>query len=149
MMKLVVLAGLITVEKIQLARELASFFKQQALKVLVLDNVARLPMKPGNFDVPVQRITDDITIQLKHLLQNSDADLLILALSEQIHPDDCFIMLENLSDTIAEIDIRSIALLDTRTCDCFPNLRENLEQYADLSIYLPYRLDEVLNYLSH
>lgn len=148
-MKLIVLTGLVSVEKIELAGELTTFFKKQHIKVSILDNIARLQMNPQEFNAPVQRITGDMTTELESVLSQLDADVVILALSEQAHPDNFFITIDSLSDTIEEIDVFTLALFDLRTCDCFPNLRETLEQYADASIYLPYKLDEVLNHVSH
>jgi hypothetical protein len=148
-MKVIVMAGLVTVEKIELASELATAFKKQVQSVVILDNIARLAIDQANFDVPVRRIAGDITIQLKDVLYNLDADIVLLALSEQVHPDDLFIAIDSLSDTIREIDVRTLALIDVRTCDCFPHLRESLEQNADVSIHLPYKLDEVLTHVSH
>jgi hypothetical protein len=147
-MKLIVLTGLVAVEKMQLAEELATHFEKQAAKVHIIDNIARLSMKHDDFNVPVQRIVGDITIGLKDVLNNLDADIVLLAASEQVHPDDLFTSLDALSDILLEIDIRTLALLDLRTCDCFPNLREALEQYADESIFIPYQMDEVLTYVS-
>lgn len=148
-MKLIVLTGLVSVEKIELAKDLSRFFKQQDIKVAILDNIARLQMNPQEFDAPVQRISGDMTMELEQILSQIDSDVVILALSEQTHPDNFFITIDSLSDTIEEIDVFTLALFDLRTCDCFPNLRETLEQYANVSIYLPYKLDEVLNHVSH
>jgi hypothetical protein len=148
-MKVIVLAGLVTVEKIELASDLARAFRKQAENVVLPDNIARLAIDPANFDIPVQRIAGDIPVALKGILDNLDADIVLLALSEQIHPDDLFVAIDSLSDTIREIDVRTLALIDVRTCDCFPHLRESLEQNADVSIHLPYKLDEVLTHVSH
>jgi hypothetical protein len=148
-MKLIMLAGLVAIEKIELAQELAVYYQTQGTSVLILDNIARLPMNHENFSVPVQRIAGDITIELKGVLQSLEADIVLLAVSEQVHPENLFIMLEDLSDTLLEIEIRTLVLIDLRTCDCFPNVREILEQYADMLIQLPYKIDEVLNHVGH
>lgn len=147
-MKLIVLTGLVVIEKMHLTQELATHFEKRGKKVFILDNIARLPMKHEISNVVVQRITGDITIQLKDILHNLDADIVLLASSEQGHPDNLFTTFDTLSDTL-DINILTLALIDLRTCDCFPTVRETLEQYADVSILLPYKMDEVLTYVAY
>ena len=79
-MKLIVLTGLVSVEKIEIAQDLASFFNKQGMKVAVLDNVARLLMNPKEFSIPVQQIAGDITLELEKVLFQMEADVVILAL---------------------------------------------------------------------
>jgi hypothetical protein len=43
------------------------------------------------------------------------------------------------------MEIQLLALIDLRTCDCFPTMRERLEAYADTVVMLPYNLEEVLS----
>lgn len=147
-MKLIVLTGLVVIEKMQLAKELARHFEKQGKNVLILDNIARLAMKHDNSHVAIQRIVGDITVALKDTLHNLDADIALLAVSEQVYPDNLFATLDDLSDTLG-IKILTLALIDLRTCDCFPTVRETLEQYADVSILLPYKMDEVLTYVGY
>ena len=50
-----------------------------------------------------------------------------------------------LTRALSALDVQIVALVDIRTCDCFPALREALEAYADRTIYLP--LDEDMEVL--
>jgi hypothetical protein len=63
-------------------------------------------------------------------------------------PDALFILLDQLRDDDPALELSTLALLDTRTCDCFPNLRVTLEAYADYSVYLPVDTDELLEVLA-
>jgi hypothetical protein len=142
-MRLIVLTGLVVVEKSQLANDLADYYSAQNLSVTVIDNIARIPIE--NLSVPIVRLVD-ITADsvLADTIAQHKSDVLILAASEQIHPDQLFVTLDNLSGELEAIEITVLALIDLRTCDCFPNVRERLETYADTVIMLPYQLKDVL-----
>lgn len=142
-MKLIVLSGLVSFEKIQLAGELAQAFPHARM----IDNVARLAMDSEAFAMPIQRITGDILPELPALLAEKN-DLTILAVSEETNPETLFAMLEAIRASQPELEIVSIVLIDLRTCDCFPHLREVFEASADLSLLLPYDFAEVLGYVS-
>jgi hypothetical protein len=145
-MKLIVLTGLVAVEKAELALELAEHYRQQGQSVTVLDNIARMPIQTNA--VSVQRIEGDSLTQLSYWLTRANSDVVIFAVSEQVHPDTLFVTLDNLYHQSATIEIQTLALIDTRTCDCFPHVRESLEAYADVVVMLPYSLNEVLNDVS-
>jgi hypothetical protein len=142
-MKLIVLTGLVAMEKIRLAAELSQHFPHAR----VIDNVARLAMNSEEFSQPIERITGDILPELPALLAHSKAKVTILAVSEETNPHKLFEVLGHIGEMLPQVDIFTITLIDLRTCDCFPNLREALEEAADLSLLLPYRLDEVLAYV--
>ncbi|MDQ7026893.1 MAG: hypothetical protein Q9P44_15195 [Anaerolineae bacterium] len=145
-MRLIVLTGLATIEKGALASDLADYFLQHGETVMVVDNITRQPIK--NLSVPPYRITGDIVTQLTDVLSTIASDIVLLAISEQVHPDKLWIALDNLTTQFDTIEIQTLALIDTRTCDCFPNVRESLESYADTVVMLPYNLDEVLNHVN-
>jgi hypothetical protein len=42
----------------------------------------------------------------------------------------------------------TIALIDLRTCDCFPNLRQAFEEAADITVMMPYHLAEIVSYVA-
>jgi len=146
-MKVIALTGLVAIEKIELAHDLADHFTATGQRVTVFDNVARLPMTAGDMPAPVNRVDGDILPQLPDLVGDSDADTVIIALSEQTHPHDLFVALDNLYLSHDDIEVRTIALVDTRTCDCFPTVREALETYADVTVNLPFGVTEVINHL--
>jgi hypothetical protein len=136
-MQLLVLTGLVSVEKTEIAAHLAQQYAEQGQRVTVLDNIARVPMEADSFAQPPMRITGDISRLLPQVLDHVASDVVILAASEAVNPDDLFVALDALHDTHPHIDVRTIALIDTRTCDCFPQIRERLEMYADQVLNLP------------
>jgi hypothetical protein len=145
-MKLIVLTGLVAVEKAELALELAEHYVQNGQSVTVLDNIARIAIQTNA--IPVWRIEGDSLTQLSYWLTRANSDVVIFVVSEQVHPDTLFVALDNLHNQFDTIEIQTLALIDTRTCDCFPHVRESLEEYADVVVMLPYSLDEVLNDVS-
>ena len=145
-MKVIVLTGLVSIEKGQLARELAKHFLKNK-SVTIIDNIARISIEKLD-GVLIKRYEENITKQLPEILHSASADIAIVALSEQAHPEKLFIALDDLQEQ-SEWEIYTLALIDTRTCDCFPNVREALELYADVSVMMPYELDEVVSYVDH
>lgn len=61
----------------------------------------------------------------------ANAERLIFIAPAQISPDELYALLDELP---AGIEVLTVAVIDTRTCDCFPNLRCTLEQNADVVI---------------
>ena len=140
-MQLLLLTGLVTVEKIDLTRQLAAHFAATGERVAVLDNISRLHIDPNDLPAAVsyQRINRplDFTADLSHL----GADRVLLALSETAEPNHTFTALLDLP---SGVDVTTLALIDTRTCDCFPAMRATLEDYADLTVNLPYVIEDVI-----
>lgn len=143
-MKLIVLTGLVVIEKINLTVELADFYLKQGQSVSIIDNIARIPIDTEVAPVMPVRINGDITQQTK-IIAEQNSDIVLLAVSESTNPDTLFTSLELLRDTLPNLEIFTIALIDLRTCDCFPNVRERLELYADQVVMMPYKLEEVRN----
>ena len=143
-MKLIVLTGLVVIEKINLTVELADFYLKQGQSVSIVDNIARLAIDSEVAPVMPIRINDDIT-QRMNIVAQQDSDVVLLAVSESTNPDTLFTSLELLHDEIDNLEIYTMALIDLRTCDCFPNVRERLELYADQVVMMPYKLEEVLH----
>jgi len=136
-MQLIVLTGLVSIEKAQVAAQLARQYREQEQRVIVVDNIARVPMDVEAFETPPTRITGRISCLLPQVLDHTSADVAIIAASETDSPDDLFVALDGLRDTHPHIHVKTIALIDTRTCDCFPQLRERYEMYADQVLNLP------------
>lgn len=144
-MQLIVLTGLVAVEKAELARELAQHHETMGLQVALIDNIARLQMDHVALqNSSYQRLQGDITHYLAAILAHTVADVTILAASEMASPDALFGALASLDEVQPGIGLHSITLIDTRTCDCFPAVRERLEQHADQVVMLPYTLADVL-----
>jgi hypothetical protein len=142
MTRLTAVLGLVVQEKINYVRDRATHLHEQGQRVRVLDHIARLPIDPASVPCPVQRING--TIQAQHIHAHtsvaSGIDELLLAVSETAHPDEVFATLAWL-DTV---QLTTVALIDTRTCDCFPHVREKLEALADSVIHLPYDRGDLL-----
>lgn len=130
-MKLIVLMGLVAVEKHTVALDLAQRYTAQGHSVALLDNVARLSLPEA------QRIEGDALLHLPQILAEHSREVVIVALSERAEPAASFAALDALHDQIPGLDLQVIALIDTRTCDCFPQMRESLEMHADTVLHLP------------
>ncbi|HLV36492.1 MAG TPA: hypothetical protein VKY59_15305 [Spirillospora sp.] len=148
-MRLIVLAGLVSIEKIELAVALAQHFMQTGQSVTVIDNVRRLPLDNSQLDdVVAVRIDGALGAQLIPALSGLPDDVVILAASETISPDDLSLLLDDARQQIPGLDVQMLALIDTRTCDCFPQFRVSLEAYADRVVNLPAAINEVVEVLS-
>jgi hypothetical protein len=148
-MKLIMLAGLVAIEKHQLAGELAAHYTQQGQRVTVFDNVARLALQPDQLGYgEVVRLPGDAFTQLPALLESSAADVLLLAVSENINPEQVYLMRETLSENYPLLEVHTVAIIDLRTCDCFPQTRLEYEQTADVIVMLPYDLERVIEALT-
>lgn len=148
-MKLIVLTGLVAVEKLQLAADLARYYIAAGETVTVLDHVSRMPLAEANLPPAVTniRLEGDLEPSLLHLREPA-SDVVILAASETLPPDALFVLLDGLSAQLPDLDVQTLALVDTRTCDCFPMMRESLENYADVTLYLPFTFEAVMRVLA-
>jgi NAD(P)-dependent dehydrogenase (short-subunit alcohol dehydrogenase family) len=133
MTKVIALVGLVSIEKIQVALELAQHYSQAGHTVSIIDNVARLAIDRAQVgDESLQRINGDIIPLLGDVIPRQDADTLILAISENAGLDALFVALDILTEQHPTLDLMTVGLIDLRTCDCFPHLREKLEDYTDV-----------------
>ncbi|MGJ3237414.1 MAG: hypothetical protein ACFE0Q_01785 [Anaerolineae bacterium] len=145
-MKVIVLTGLVSIEKGQLAHQLAGHFSASERVVLLNNSMAQLSA-PAERQIPVHALPDLASlVPTLHTLADQ-TDCVIVALSEQAHPEQLFVALDDLREQHDDWQVYSLALIDTRTCDCFPHVREALELYADASIMMPYQLSEVVAYV--
>lgn len=144
-MRLIVLTGLVVVEKIDLALDLARHTSTAGKTVTIIDNVRRLAVDDVPLDtVTLVRLDGDLRDGLLPLLDDVTSDVTLLAVAETVRPDDLFVLLNDLRDHLPGIEVQTLALIDERTCDCFPQLRVLLEDYADVTVNLPVTLDEVV-----
>jgi hypothetical protein len=125
MQKLVVLIGLNTLAKAQLARDLSVYFQEQGYVTSQTDSA----LKPFA----------DVYTQTPG---KASEQIMIWATPENTE-------MERLVDILADvkwsgIEPLTIALLDTHTCDCFPRLREEMEATADLTLSMPFDTQEAL-----
>lgn len=142
-MRLIALAGLVSVEKTELAVMLAQYFVRRGQTVTLIDNVSRTPMPPVEA-VQQVRIEDDPAPSLLSTLENLTSDVVIFAASETVPPDALFLLLDDVQQQLPALAVQTLALIDTRTCDCFPQFRVSLESYADGVINLPVEWASVL-----
>mgnify|MGYP003640109779 CR=1 FL=1 len=145
-MKVVVLIGLVSIEKIQLVIELATHYTWETDKtVTVIDNVARLAIDPVQLsDEPLIRVNNDITEGLTDRIRDINSDIVLIAVSESAELDNLFVSLDIMTEALPHVDLLTIGLIDLRTCDCFPNIREKLEDYADVHFLAPFDVDGVI-----
>lgn len=145
-MKVVALIGLISIEKVQLTIQLANHFTWDTNQtVSVIDNVARMAIDRAELgDEPLIRVGGDITKRLVDLLADMSTDIVLMAVSEAAELDDLFVALDIMTEQLPHIDLLTIGLIDLRTCDCFPHLREKLEDYADVHVLAPFDVNKIL-----
>lgn len=145
-MKVIVLVGLVAIEKIQLAVDLATYYTWETDQtVTVIDNVARMAIDPVHLnDEPLIRVNDDITEGLTDRLAGIQTDIVLIAVSETAELDQLFIALDIVSEQLSSVEFITLGLIDLRTCDCFPNLREKLEDYTDVHFLAPFDVNEIV-----
>lgn len=144
-MRLIVLSGLVTVEKNVLALELADIFVAQGQRVTLIDNGQRLPVdEAGVPGAALVRLEGDLAGSLLPTLDSITSDVVLLAVSETVQPDVLFMLLDEVRQVRPDVEVQTLALIDTRTCDCFPQYRQSLEAYADVVVNLPVRAVEVV-----
>lgn len=142
-MNVIALTGLVCVEKATLATILAARAAAQGQSALVLDAIARLPIAPHTVAAPVVRVAaDDLSQAVVQALHTRTPDVVIIATSEFMHPEAIFAALDALHSRFPALALRIVALIDTRTCDCFPQTRAAFESYADTVIHLPTSFEE-------
>lgn len=125
MQRLIVLLGLTPIEKTQLANDLAVHLQQRG-------HTVRRVVPPSMAEDPAW--LDEITQAAETvLIWNTPAETDLDQLATQL-----------LSVEAHGVQPLTIALIDTRTCECFPALEEQLEQTADLTLRLPFDIEETL-----
>lgn len=143
-MKVFALVGLVTTEKISFAEDLRAYYVQQSIPVKIL-----APHSSIFDDAPPDTVgyrAGAFEATLRHSIEDTPPEVLIAIVDEQIFPDDLIFELENLRIEKENLDIQTIALIDSRTCDCFPHVRQQFESYADYVIQLPYEPSEMIRY---
>ena len=142
-MKIIVLTGIIGQEKAQFAVQLAQAYQDTGLRVAIINN-GTVPIANGLTAKIYAGLILGGNEPLYNEIQTMQEDVLLVIAAESAHPEALIAALDNLQ--AAQPDNRSqlIALIDDRTCDCFPHLREILEVTADLTLHAPFSIDEAL-----
>jgi len=137
-MQLIALLGLVSIEKIDLAVELGQHITSEGLSAVVIDNGARLALDAERLGTETLiRLKGDLQHYLLDTLAHIEADVVILLVSEAAPLEASVLLLHDASDR-CDIELQIIGLADLRTCDCFPHLREQLDDYADVSFLAPF-----------
>lgn len=140
---LIALLGLVSVEKAELAAQIANHVTDSGLRAVIFDGGARLRVDTEWVAAArLVRLDADRLAQIPDLLAASDEDVAILAAPETAATDAVFAALAALERP--GLTITTAALIDLRTCDCFPNLRAELEASADVTLAIPYALPDAL-----
>ena len=149
MTTIIMLTGLVSVEKVSLTKELATHFSAKQA-VTVIDNVARLTLDADDLpdNVSLMRHAGSDMQSLENAIGQVNSEVMIVAITEQAHPEKLFVSIENLRERLPDAAIFTLAMIDTRTCDCFPNVRAALEMYADVTVMMPYDVESVIDYVS-
>lgn len=138
--------GLVSVEKAELAAQIANHVTGSGRRGVIFDGGARLRVDSEWVTAArLARLDADGLARLPDLLAASDEDVAILAAPETAATDAVFAALAALERP--GLAITTAALIDLRTCDCFPNLREELESSADVTLAIPYALSDALRAL--
>lgn len=147
-MRVIVIAGLAVVEKVDLTVALARHFVARGQRVAVIDN-------GGRFTIDADILPDDVILRHRSesvqslsipVYDDSETDVTLYIADETLHPDDLFIAVDEARSQGQIVDV--VAVIDARTCDCFPQVRESLEMSADDVVHVPFNLKAVLEALS-
>jgi hypothetical protein len=145
-MHLIVFAGLASFEKAHLVAEVAESLAADGSDVVIIDNSDRhWPAATQDFDTI--RMTGPLSAGMFEAIARVDAEYVLLIVAESTTPDALIDAVEMIRDHRISVYVRLLALVDDRTCDCFPALREQLEANADVTLRSPYRLEEALKAL--
>lgn len=137
-MQLIALMGLVSIEKMNLAVELAAKLSREGQSIAVIDNGARLALDAELLATETLiRLKGDLQHYLLDTLEHIEADTAILLVSEAAPLEEIVLLLHDAADRCA-IDLHIVGLADLRTCDCFPYLRKQLDDYADVSFLAPF-----------
>lgn len=147
-MQLITITGLATYEKAQLAHDLAHTLAARGQGVTIIDNSNRRELESTD-RVDVTRIAGGCVCcslpgKLYKTMATVQANTVILIASESAHPESLMAVMANLVAGQPEIEVKTIGVIDDRTCNCFPHLHEIMEDYADLTLRRPFNLDDAL-----
>jgi hypothetical protein len=142
-LKLIALTGIIGHQKAQFAVEIARALQDSGQHVGIIDNgdYSAIPTGRG---VLTHRLIEGFDEHIYNEIQEMACDVILLVVSESTHPESLMMALAHLQHLLPELTIRSVALVDDRTCDCFPHLRSMLEDSADITLHAPFDVNQLL-----
>ncbi len=141
---LLVITGLAGTEKARLTVGMAQALQATDQRVTILDHSENNPMHPLA-TLTITRVIHDLPGAISTALRTDNAIVLLNA-AESLHPETLYRLVYDGIDrmTSHSVDVRILALVDDRTCDCFPHLRALLEDHADLTLRYPFAIEEAL-----
>jgi hypothetical protein len=141
-LKLIALTGIVGHQKAQFAMEIAVALQNAGQRVAVIDNGDHSTSLACP-TVLMYRSIDGFDERIYNKIQRMACDVILLVVSESTHPESLMIALEHLQDLLPDLTTRLIALIDDRTCDCFPHLRLMLEDTADITLHAPFDVNQI------
>lgn len=145
--RLIVLTGLVTVEKIDLGLALAHHFATRE-PVALVDHMGSINIAQDRINasrIKLIRLNESISQGLTAILYNARYRVILFITAPTIAPDILLTTLSHLQDTMPSLAIYTLALVDNRTCDCFPAVRQLYEETADAVVHLPEDGSTVIN----
>jgi len=144
-MRLIVFTGLVSIEKARITRSTAMQLLKEGQSVAVIDATDQIEVAAPD-DAGVQRISgNDLTIEhIAAAIDASHVDVVLFNAPESMPPDALLTILDGVEARLAPLEVRWVSVIDDRMCDCFPHLREILEDYADVSLRPPFDVEKVL-----
>ena len=142
-MKLIALTGIVGHQKAQFAVELAEALQNCGQRVGIIDNGDHSALLASQ-RVLIHRLTEGFDEPIYNEIQRMACDVILLVVSESTHPESLVMVLEHLQERLPDLTIRLMALIDDRTCDCFPHLRWMLEASADITLHAPFAVQQIL-----
>ncbi len=135
-------------EKVDLTVALAQHFMDTGRRVAVMDRGARLRLTTDHLpdEVILRPRSEPVQSPLIPVYDDSEVDVTLYIASETLHPDDLFIAVDEARSRGHTVAV--LAVIDARTCDCFPQVRETLELSADVVVNVPYDLNTILEALA-
>ncbi len=118
--------GLATIEKIDLAVELARYYSTGRISsgwilsdgqsVTLINTMSHLPVDSERLGgAALVNVSGEIMGRLESLLTTVNSDVVVLVVSDDTHPDAFFMELEAVRGAIPDLDRRTVALIDART----------------------------------
>lgn len=142
-MKLIALTGIVGSQKAQFAIDIAMALQNSEIRVGIIDNGDHSAI-PAIQSVLIHRLIEGFDERIYNEIQRMACDVILLVVSESTHPESLVMVLERLQDLLPDLTISLMALIDDRTCDCFPHLRMLLEDFADITLHAPFDVNQIL-----
>lgn len=140
-MKILILAGLVSYDKAALAEDMARRLAATGQSVTLIDNSEYTAVSAVN-GVTVIRV--EKSTGAAAATAGTHSDVILITASEALSPDGLLALQDEVQTVHPAAVVRQIALVDDRTCDCFPHLREAFDAQADLVLHAPFDLEKAL-----